>query len=150
MVLVVSISYSMRHTNTTVSDDQTMNNNTTFSNNLNGVLRLKLSPKSASHVFYNDLDSTTSDLSSILIPYEDTIGSTKNLSHEEFIYGLQAGERAMKDRLSADILAAQFPLSSPSPVSRHRYAMNTCPKVGALALAAVAEIAATKKIENMR
>jgi len=64
--------------------------------------------------------------------------------------GLQAGEQAMKDRLSADMIAAKSPLPSPSPESRHRYAVSTYPKVNALALAAVGEIAATRKIESMR
>lgn len=64
--------------------------------------------------------------------------------------GLQAGERAMKDRLSADMIAANSPLPASSPESRHRYAVSTGSNVNTLALAAVGEIAATRMIENMR
>jgi len=64
--------------------------------------------------------------------------------------GLRASERAIKDRLFADMIAAKSPLPSPSPESRHRYAVSTYPNVSALALAAIGEIAATRTIENMR
>lgn len=94
--------------------------------------------------------TATAESNSVLIPNENIDSSTKGLSRQEYMQGLQAGEQAMKDRLTADMIAAKSPLPFPSPESRHRYAMSTCPKVSAFALAAVGEIAATRRIENMR
>lgn len=144
MALVVSISYSMSHTNST---DPAIDNITSFGN-LSSALRLGLALGSTLHAAFSSTVSATAEPNSILISNKDI--PTKHLSQLEYTQGLRAGEQAMKDRLSADLIAAKSPLSSSSPEFRHRHAMSTCPNVSALALAAVGEIAATRMIENMR
>jgi len=147
MALVVSISYSMSHTNST----NLANDNATFPGNLGSALRLGLTPGSTSHAAFSSTASVTAELpNSVLIANEDVNIPTKHLSQLEYTQGLRAGEQAMKNRLSADIIAAKSPLPSLSPESRHRHAVSTCSNVGSLALAAVGEIAATKVIEKMR
>lgn len=143
MALIISIGYSMNRTNST---NPAIDN--TSSGNLSDILQLEFSPGSMLHASFSS--TVTTESNSILISSENIDSSMKNLSRQEYMQGLEAGERAMKDRLSADILAAKSSLPSPSPESRHRYAVSTRPKVNALALAAVGEIAATRKIENMR
>lgn len=146
MALVVSISYSMSHTNST----NPANDNALSLGNLNSVLRLGLTPGSTSHAAFSSTISATTEPNSVLISNEDIDISTKHLSQLEYMQGLRAGEQAMKERLSADMIAAKSPLPSLSPESRHRYAMSTCSNVSILALAAVGEIAATRMIEKMR
>lgn len=145
MALVISISYSVSHAN---FSNLTIDNATSFGN-LGGILRLGLS--SDSHAFFNNITSAKIvEPDSILVPSEDIDPSTKSLSREEYMQGLRAGEQAMRDHLYADAIAARSPLQSPSPESRHRYAVNTCANISVLTLAAVGEIAATRKIEDMR
>lgn len=146
MALVVSISYSMSHTNST----NPANDNATSPDNLRSALRLGLSLGSTSHAAFSNTASATAEPNSILISNENVNIPTKRLSQLEYTQGLRAGEQAMKDRLSADMIAAKSPLPSSSPESRHRHAVSTCSNVSALALAAVGEIAATKVIEKMR
>lgn len=144
MALIISIGYSMNRTNST---NPAIDNTSSGNLSLN-ILQLEFSPGSMLHASFSS--TVTTESNSILISSENIDSSMKNLSRQEYMQGLEAGERAMKDRLSADILAAKSSLPSPSPESRHRYAVSTRPKVNALALAAVGEIAATRKIENMR
>ncbi|XP_012222781.2 peroxidase [Linepithema humile] len=145
MALIISIGYSINHTNST---DPAIDN--TSSGNLSGILQLEFVPESMLHASFSSTASVTAEPNSVLISGENIESSMRNLSQQEYTQGLRAGEQAIKDRLSADMLAAKSPLPSPSPESRHRYAVSTRPKVSALALAAVGEIAATRKIENMR
>ncbi|EFN79179.1 peroxidase [Harpegnathos saltator] len=142
MALVVSISYSMSHSNST----EPAIDNATSPGNVRSILRLGFAPGSTSHASFSSTSSAT--IEPVLVPGEDT--SMKSLSRQEYTQGLQAGEQAMRERVFADKIAAQSPLPSPSPESRHRYAVNTCRNVSTLALAAVGEIAATRKIESMR
>lgn len=144
MALVVSVSYSMHHTNST----NPATDNATSSGDLGSILRLGYAPGSTSQASFSSTVSVT--MEPVLVPSENIDTSTKSLSRQEYTQGLQAGEEAMRNRFFADMIAAQSPLPSPSPESRHRYAVNTCRNVSALALAAVGEIAATRKIENMR
>ncbi|XP_011878846.1 PREDICTED: chorion peroxidase isoform X2 [Vollenhovia emeryi] len=146
MALVVSISYSMSHTNST----DPANDNATFPGNLGNVLRLELAPGSPSHAAFSSTASATAGPNTVLMSNEDVDTPKKRLSQLEYTQGLRAGERAMRDRLSADMVAAKSPLPSPSPESRHRHAVSTCSNVSTLALAAVGEIAATRLIEKMR
>lgn len=145
MALVVTISYSMSHTNSTNPADD----NATF-DDLDSVLRLELAPGSNSHAAFSSTTSATVEANSVLISNENLDIPTKRLSQLEYTQGLRAGERAIKDRLSADVIAAKSPLPSLSPESRHRHAMSTYSNVSALALAAVGEIAATRTIEKIR
>lgn len=144
MALVVSISYSISHTNST----HPAIDNSTSPGNLDSILRLGLAPGSTSYASFSSTASTT--IEPLLISSEDIDIPTKSLTRQEYTQGLQAGEQAMRDRMFADMIASQSPLPSPSPEARHRYAVKTCRNVRALALAAVGEIAATRKIENMR
>ncbi|KAL6262808.1 hypothetical protein P5V15_005598 [Pogonomyrmex californicus] len=146
MALVVSISYSMSHTNST---NPTIDNATSVSDSSN-ILRLEFAPGSILHTAFSNTASATTESNSVLIPNENIDIPTKCLSQSEYTQGLRAGEQAMKDRLSADMIAAKSPLPSPSPESRHHHAVSTCSNVSALALAAIGEIAATKTIENLR
>ncbi|XP_018395228.1 PREDICTED: thyroid peroxidase-like [Cyphomyrmex costatus] len=146
MALVVSVSYSMSHTIST----NPANDNATSPDNLSSALILGLALESISHVAFSSTVSATTELNSILIPKEDINTSKKHWNQLEYIQGLRAGEQAMKDRQSADAIAAKSPLLFSSPESRHRHAVSTCSNVSALALAAVGEIAATKMIEKMR
>lgn len=147
MALVISISYSISHTNSTSAID-----NATSSGNLGGILResLGFAPGSNSHASFSSTVSAIDEPSNIPIRNANIDSSTKSLSRHEYMQGLQAGELAMKNHLFANMIAAKSPLPSPSPESRHRYAMSTHPNVSALALAAIGEIAATRTIENMR
>lgn len=76
--------------------------------------------------------------------------NSKAISKIERSEGIKAGNMAKAARLLADKAALATPLPSPSPASRHNYAVSTSPAVGPLALAATAEIAATQKIESTR
>lgn len=133
----------MSHTNSI----NPANDNATSFDNLDSVLRLGLAPGSDSHVAFSSTTSATTKPNSVLISNIDT---SKHLSQLEYAQGLRAGEQAIKDRLSADVIAAKSPLPSLSPESRHRHAMSTYSNVSALTLAAVGEIAATRMIEKIR
>lgn len=143
MALVISISYSI--SNSTAID------NATSPGNLSVILResLGFAPGSTSHASFSNTVSATVEPNYILIR-NTKVNTSKSLSRHEYMQGLRASERAIKDRLFADMIAAKSPLPSPSPESRHRYAVSTYPNVSALALAAIGEIAATRTIENMR
>lgn len=148
MALVVSVSYSISNTNSTYPTID----NVTSSGNLGSILRgsLAFTPGSATHASFSSTISAIAESNYITIQKANIDTSTKNLSRHEYMEGLRAGERAMKNRLFADRIAAKSPLPSPSPESRHRYAVSTHPNVSAFALAAIGEIAATRTIENMR
>ncbi|XP_025990753.1 peroxidase [Solenopsis invicta] len=143
MALVVSISYSMSHSNFT----DPVNDNVT---SLGSALRLGLALESISHSAFSSTTSATTEPKSVLVTNEDVDTSTKRLSQLEYTRGLRAGEQAMKDRLFADMVAAKSPLPPSSPEFRHRHAVSTRCNVSTLALAATGEIAATKMIEKMR
>ncbi|EZA62781.1 hypothetical protein DMN91_007082 [Ooceraea biroi] len=145
LAVVIFISYSMSHP---ISIDPAIDN-ATLSGNLGDGLRLGFAPGSASHASFSSTVSATSEPGSVLVSnIVDTL--MKNISRQEYMQGLRAGEQAMKRRLLADKIVAKTPLPSPSPESRHRYVVSTSPNVSVLALAAVGEIAATRMIENMR
>lgn len=148
MALVVSISYSISHTNSTYPAID----NATSSGNLGGILRgsLRFASGSTSHASFSNTANAIVEPNYIAIRNANIDTSTKSLSRHEYMQGLRAGERAMKNHLFANTIAAKSPLPSPSPESRHRYAMSTHLNVSALALAAIGEIAATRTIENMR
>jgi len=113
--------------------------------NLSDILRLRFAPGSVSS-FNSALNITPHSV----LESDNTDVLMRNISQQEYLQGLQAGERAMERRLLADKIVAETPLASPSPESRHRYVMNTVPNVSVFALAAVGEIAATRMIENAR
>ncbi|XP_011505800.1 PREDICTED: peroxidase-like [Ceratosolen solmsi marchali] len=70
------------------------------------------------------------------------------LSESEQAAAIKAGNDAIAVRRLADSLTK--PLPSPSPNSRHQYAMSTSQRADHLALVGVAELAATKKVESAR
>ncbi|XP_048505444.1 peroxidase [Athalia rosae] len=70
------------------------------------------------------------------------------LTDLEWQSGLTAGHKAIKRREEAD--AEATPLINPSPNSRHQFAVSTSVFAGRLALAGLAEIAATRTIESGR
>lgn len=139
---MIFISYSLRHPVDSVNDNET-------SSNLNAIPRLGFALGSTSHASFSSTVSATSEPNSIPVSnHIDTL--TRNISQEEYVRGLRAGEEARKKRLLADEIVAKTPLPSPSPESRHRHVMSTSANVSVLALAAVGEIAATRMIENIR
>ncbi|XP_018341877.1 PREDICTED: chorion peroxidase [Trachymyrmex septentrionalis] len=148
MALVISISYSMSQTNSTYPGNDNVTSPDSYSSD--SALRLGLALGSISHAAFSSTASVTAEPNSILISKENINTSTKHLSQLEYTQGLRAGEQAIKNRLSADVIAAKSPLPPSSPESRHRHAVSTSSNVSALALAAVGEIAATKMIEKMR
>lgn len=144
MTLVISISYSISNSYPTID-------NATSPENLSGIQKgsLGLAPGSASHASFSSTVNAVAEPNYISIRNAN-VNTSKSLSRHEYAQGLRASERAIKDRLFADMIAIKSPLPSPSPESRHRYAVSTYPNVSALALAAIGEIAATRTIENMR
>ncbi|XP_029039457.2 uncharacterized protein LOC114874394 isoform X1 [Osmia bicornis bicornis] len=147
MALIVTVSYSVSHNildaNLTAPDSEA-------AYNLTGSLKLGFAPGSGSYTLFSN-PSIVSASNSIPIPSRRAETSPPaKLTEGEFNEALEAGRRAMNERLFADATAAMSPMPSPSPESRHRYAVSTCASVGTLALAAVAELAATKTIENSR
>ena len=120
MALVVTVSYSISHN---VMNNVTTTENLTSSNNLLKSTGL-------------GLNSDSSDL------------NPAPLTDEETIKGIEVGNEAIKNRLISDTFTK--PLPSPSPDFRHQFAVSTSLKADELALAGVAEIAATRKIENSR
>nr|XP_012153484.1 PREDICTED: uncharacterized protein LOC105664258 isoform X1 [Megachile rotundata]XP_012153485.1 PREDICTED: uncharacterized protein LOC105664258 isoform X1 [Megachile rotundata]XP_012153487.1 PREDICTED: uncharacterized protein LOC105664258 isoform X1 [Megachile rotundata] len=147
MTLIVAVSYSVSHN---ILDANLTAPSSPISSNLTGSLKLSFAPGSGSYTLYS---SPAIAPASNSIPVLDGSAETSppaKLTEEEYNQAIEAGHQAMKDRLFADAVAATSPLLSPSPESRHRYAVNTCASVKALSLAAVAELAATKKIESSR
>lgn len=72
--------------------------------------------------------------------------NTNPLTPKELQEAMEAGNAAITARKQADEFAK--PLPSESPDSRHQGAVSTSLKADRLALAGVAEIAATKKLET--
>lgn len=75
-------------------------------------------------------------------------GYPTSLTSEEWTEATRAGNEAISSREAADALAS--PLTSPSPDSRHQYAVKTSLQAGRLALGGVGELAATRTIEQSR
>ncbi|KAK2576901.1 hypothetical protein KPH14_005526 [Odynerus spinipes] len=151
IALVVTISYSMNHSEET--DNGTPNlTSPELVDSVEGTagaptLKLKLGTGFDSHTFY----SSTSP-SNFVFGGNGNVGflPTQKLSEEELKEALAAGQQAVANRESADAAALSSPLPSPSPESRHRWAVSTGANVRGLALAAIGEIAATKRIESAR
>ncbi|XP_076651592.1 uncharacterized protein LOC143358378 isoform X2 [Halictus rubicundus] len=145
MALIVAVSYSVNQD--AMDNLNSLNLTTSTLPNLTGSLRLGFAPDSGPYTLYNN---------PAFLPNANSIHvSDKNLAppvltNDEFKEGLEAGRQAINERLFADATALTSPLPSPSPASRHRYAVSTCSSVRTLALAAIGEMAATKKIENTR
>ncbi|XP_043266325.1 uncharacterized protein LOC122405538 [Colletes gigas] len=146
MALVVAVSYSVTHDIIDTAPNFT-EPALQVSPNLTSPLRLGFAPGSGSYTLFSNTAILPSS-NSILVT--DKSSPVPTLSEDEYKEGLEAGRQAMNDRLFADETALASPLPSPSPASRHRYAVSTCLSVRTLALAAVAELAATKRIENSR
>ncbi|XP_046489875.1 peroxidase [Neodiprion pinetum] len=70
------------------------------------------------------------------------------LTDSEWQSGISAGHEAIKERVTAN--AGATPLINPSPNFRHQFAVSTSVFAGQLALAGLAEIAATRVIERGR
>ncbi|XP_076481143.1 uncharacterized protein LOC117157238 isoform X3 [Bombus vancouverensis nearcticus] len=149
MALIVTVSYSVSHDMidvgpnfTTSSSESTMN--------LTSTLKLGIAPGSGSYTLFSN-PSIVPPSNSIFVSDKNTKDTaTPKLTDDEIKIGLEAGRQAVNERLFADVTALMSPLPSPSPEMRHRYAVSTCTSVGTLALAAVAELAATKRIESSR
>ncbi|CAK9808026.1 Peroxidasin homolog [Anthophora quadrimaculata] len=146
MTLIVTVSYSVSHDIVDVAPNLTAPSSQSTMN-LSRSLKLGFAPGSGSYTLFSN-PSIVSASNSIFVSDKNTI--TPKLTDDEIKEGLEAGRQAINERLFSDAAAMMSPLPSPSPESRHRYAVSTCANVGALALAAVAELAATKKIENSR
>nr|XP_031825686.1 uncharacterized protein LOC116423983 isoform X1 [Nomia melanderi]XP_031825687.1 uncharacterized protein LOC116423983 isoform X1 [Nomia melanderi]XP_031825688.1 uncharacterized protein LOC116423983 isoform X1 [Nomia melanderi]XP_031825689.1 uncharacterized protein LOC116423983 isoform X1 [Nomia melanderi]XP_031825690.1 uncharacterized protein LOC116423983 isoform X1 [Nomia melanderi] len=144
MGLIVAVSYSVNQD--IIDNTPNLTFSTQPSANLTGSLRLGFAPGGSYTLYSNPAFLPSSN--SILIG--DKNENPPPLSEEEYKEGLEAGRQAINERLFADASALASPLPSPSPEARHRYAVSTCSSVGALALAAIGELGATKAIENTR
>ncbi|XP_024940632.1 uncharacterized protein LOC107267540 isoform X2 [Cephus cinctus] len=122
MALVASVSYSMRSSNAVTNVSATSG----------AATNLLKSVWVTSFTKLVDMDESSSDA----------------LTDEELQDGIIAGKQAIEERRVAD--EAATPLSGPSPNSRHQYAVSTSVRAGELALIGVGELAATKKIEEVR
>ncbi|CAL7938033.1 unnamed protein product [Xylocopa violacea] len=149
MALIVTVSYSVSHDMIDVAPNHTISPSVPAAN-LTSALKLGFAPGSGSYTLFSN-PFTVQASNSILVSDQNTKDTaTTSLTDDEIKEGLKAGRQAINERLFADATALMSPLPSPSPESRHRYAVSTCASVGALALAAIAELAATKKIESSR
>ncbi|XP_015434799.1 PREDICTED: uncharacterized protein LOC107190503 [Dufourea novaeangliae] len=146
MALIVAVSYSVSQDIIDASPNNTLSSMQSVLN-LTGPLRLGIAPGSGSYTLFSNPAFVPSS-NSILVDEKNVV--TPTLSEEEYREGLEAGRQAINQRLFADATALASPLPSPSPESRHRYAVSTCVSVGTLALAAIGELAATKRIESSR
>lgn len=146
MALIAAVSYSVTHDVIDSSPNHT-DSSTQMPPNLTATLRLGFAPGSGSYTLFSN-PGIHDNSNSILVTEENSPTST--LTEDEYKEGLEAGNQAMNERLFADMTALASPLPSPSPASRHRYAVSTCLSVRTLALAAVGELAATRSIENTR
>ncbi|KAI4504208.1 hypothetical protein M0802_000679 [Mischocyttarus mexicanus] len=148
IALVVTVSYSVSHSNQSGNGTSNVTSSTDSSETNDGV-SLKLSLTTGSYSY--TLISTT-DANNLVYGADGNVkfSTTQNLTDTELKEALLAGQLAIQLRLSADTAALASPLPSPSPESRHRWAVSTNVNVGGLALAAIGEIAATKRIENAR
>ncbi|KOX80149.1 Peroxidasin like protein [Melipona quadrifasciata] len=150
MALVITISYSVSHDILDASGSNLTNTSSQSTVNLTGTLKLGFAPGSGSYTLFSN-PSVVSAFNSIFVSDKSTKDTTAaKLSDDEIKEGLEAGRQAVNERLFADVTALMSPLPSPSPEVRHRYAVSTCVSTGTLALAAVAELAATKRIESSR
>ncbi|XP_043512187.1 uncharacterized protein LOC122529801 isoform X2 [Frieseomelitta varia] len=150
MALVITISYSVSHDILDASGSNLTNTSFQSTVNLTGTLKLGFAPGSGSYTLFSN-PSVVPASNSIFVSDKSTKDTTATqLSDDEIKEGLQAGRQAVNERLFADVNALMSPLPSPSPEVRHRYAVSTCLSTGTLALAAVAELAATKRIESSR
>lgn len=146
MALIATVSYSVSHDTIDVAPNLTAQPSPAFLN-LTRPLKLGFAPGSGSYTLFTN-PSIVPPSNSILV--SDQRAAAPTLTEDEIQQGLLAGRKAVNERLFADTAALISPLPSPSPESRHRYAVSTCASAGKLALAAIAEIAATKKIEYSR
>nr|XP_050852111.1 uncharacterized protein LOC127064706 isoform X1 [Vespula vulgaris]XP_050852112.1 uncharacterized protein LOC127064706 isoform X1 [Vespula vulgaris] len=149
IALIVTISYSVSQSNQTGDKTSNKTSSSTDSSGTDDVatLQLGLTTGFDSHTFF----STTS--ASHFVYGEDgnvDFSPMQNLTDTELKEALSAGQQAVQLRVSADTAALSSPLPSPSPESRHQWAVSTSVNVGGLALAAIGEIAATKRIESAR
>ncbi|XP_043669613.1 uncharacterized protein LOC122629844 isoform X1 [Vespula pensylvanica] len=149
IALIVTISYSVSQSNQTGDETSNKTSSSTDSSGTDDVatLQLGLTTGFDSYTFF----STTS--ASHFVYGEDgnvDFSPTQNLTDTELKEALSAGQQAVQLRVSADTAALSSPLPSPSPESRHQWAVSTSVNVGGLALAAIGEIAATKRIESAR
>ncbi|XP_017886411.1 uncharacterized protein LOC108628767 isoform X2 [Ceratina calcarata] len=147
MALIVTVSYSVSHDIADLEPSLTNRNSTgtdVGAANLT-MLRLGFAPGSGSYTSFSNGNG-------VVRAPGNTFPSSANaeLTEDETEEALEAGRRAMDARVFADTAALISPLPPSSPELRHRYAVSTCVSVGALALAATAELAATKKIESAR
>ncbi|XP_043601222.1 uncharacterized protein LOC122575829 isoform X2 [Bombus pyrosoma] len=149
MALIVTVSYSVSHDMIDVGPNFTTSSSESTIN-LTGTLKLGLAPGSGSYTLFSN-PSIVPPSNSIFVSDKNTKDTaTPKLTDDEIKIGLEAGRQAVNERLFADATALMSPLPSSSPEMRHRYAVSTCTSVGTLALAAVAELAATKRIESSR
>ncbi|XP_076677160.1 uncharacterized protein LOC143373634 isoform X2 [Andrena cerasifolii] len=145
MALIVAVSYSVSHDIVDSSPNLTSLSSQVPANF--STMKLGFSPGSGSYTLFTN-PATLPTSNSILVT--DNTAGPPTLTEDEYKEGLEAGRQAMNERLFADATALMSPLPSPSPESRHRYAVSTCASVGTLALSAIGELAATRKIENSR
>lgn len=147
MALVVTVSYSVSHDMMDVGPNLTAPSFDSNANLTRSLKKLKLgfAPGSGSYTLFSNPSIAPSN--SIFVS-DQTAKEIRRLTKEEVKEGLKAGRQAVSERLFTDALTS--PLPSPSPEVRHRHAVSTCIDAGTLALAAVAELAATRKIENLR
>lgn len=151
MALVVTVSYSVSHDMMDAGPNLTAPSFESNANLTRSLKKLKLgfAPGSGSYTLFSNPSIAPSN--SIFVPGQQPSRETvtnRGLSKEEVREGLKAGRQAVTERLFTD--ASTSPLTSPSPETRHRHAVSTCVDAGTLALAAVAELAATRKIEKLR
>ncbi|XP_078053367.1 uncharacterized protein LOC144478888 isoform X2 [Augochlora pura] len=134
MALIVTVSYSVNHDLIDNSPNLTNSESQQFPN-------LTLRPGHG---------HPASPTASSSLKHSEQSAAAPALTVDEYKDGLEAGRQAILERLLADATASTSPLPSPSPASRHRYAVSTCKSVRSLALVAVGELAATRKIEAAR
>ncbi|XP_017752469.1 PREDICTED: uncharacterized protein LOC108545399 isoform X1 [Eufriesea mexicana] len=148
MALVVMVSYSVNHD--LIDSAPNITTTSPESTNLSTALKLGFAPGSGSYTLFSNPFAVPPS-NSVLVSNKGTKASmSRKLTKEEIKAGLEAGRQAINERLFADAAASMSPLPLALPEVRHRYAVSTCASVGALALAAVGELAATKRIENSR
>ncbi|KAI4493627.1 hypothetical protein M0804_001803 [Polistes exclamans] len=147
IALIVTISYSVSQSDNGTTSNVTSTTTDSSETNDSVTLKLGLSPGFDSHTF-----SSTTDINHFVYGVDSNVNfsTIQNLTDTELKEALLAGQLAVQLRLSADTAALSSPLPSPSPESRHQWAVRTNANVGGLALAAIGEIAATKKIESTR
>ena len=141
MALIVTISYSVNHPDIVPPENLPESPNITPPNNETPppVQATATSPKSPS--------PSAPSLQQREPPLQKA-SAPELLSADEVKLAVSAGNDAIAARRLAD--SAARPLPSPSPDSRHQYAVKTSLRADRMAMAGIAEIAATKKIESAR